>query len=217
MANTRLPELSCSLNGRKFPLAGPVQGFIAAQFPPKRMEGEFKLDTHPVLSTKECRDWRPGIGKDAYEESQPGRTWWATTSLRHRGHHVLQHRTVQTAAASSSGAVGFMGDIGTTVLASFGTAVHAYTNATDDWGASVRTLANAATDSLSAMVNGTYTLVVAQGSDLDWTTDGASWNRITTDIDYVAFWREFLWGIDATTGTIYFSSNLSNGFTADGT
>ena len=217
MANTRLPELSCSLNGLKFPLAGPVQVFIASQFPPKRMEGGFTLDTHPVLSTVEWRDWRGGIGKDTYDTERRNRVWWGTTSLRYRGHNVLQRRTVQTAAASSSGAVGFMGDIGTTVLASFGTAVHAYTNAIDDWGASVRTLANAATDSLSAMVNGTYTLVVAQGSDLDWTTDGSSWSRITTDIDYVAFWREFLWGIDATTGITYLTSNLSNGFTAVGT
>ena len=189
MPKTSLPELSCSLNGLRFPLAGPVQVFIASQFPPKRMEGEFTLDTHPVLSTVEWRDWRGGIGKDTYDTERRNRVWWGTTSLRYRGHNVLQRRTVQTATASSSGAVGFMGDIGTTVLASFGTAVHAYTNATNDWGASVRTLASAATDSLTAMVNGTYTLVVAQGTDLDWTTDGASWNRITTDIDYVAFWR----------------------------
>jgi hypothetical protein len=67
------------------------------------------------------------------------------------------------------------------------------------------------------MIAGTYTLVVAQGSDVDWTTDGSSWNRNTTDIDYVAFWRELLWGIDATTGILYFTSTLSSGFTADAT
>ena len=216
MPSATAVESFCSLNGLKFPLTGPVQIFIASKFPEKRMEGEFTLETHPLLSTVEWRDWRGGIGKDTYDSSKPNRVWWATTSLRHRGHNVLQRRTVQTAAASS-GAVGFIGEIGTTILASFGTAVHSYNNSTDSWGASVRTLANAATDSLTAMVNGTYTLVVAQGSDLDWTTDGSSWTRITTDIDYVAFWREFLWGIDATTGITYFTSNLSNGFTADGT
>ena len=217
MPNATATEYFVSLNGLKFPLAGPVQMFIGSKFPEKRMEGEVTLETHPLLSPVTWQDWRPGIGKDTYDRAQPGRVWWATTSLRHRGHHVLQRRTVQTAAASSIGAVGFIGDIGTVVLASFGTAVHSYNNSTDAWGSSVRTLANAATDSLSAMVNGTYTLVVAQGSDLDWTTDGSSWNRITTDIDYVSFWREFLWGIDATTGITYFTSNLSNGFTAGGT
>ena len=148
MPSATTVEAFCSLNGLKFPLAGLVQVFIASKFPEKRMEGEFTLETHPLLSPVTWQDWRPGIGKDTYDRAQPGRVWWATTSLRHRGHHVLQRRTVQTAAASSIGAVGFLADIGTVVLGSFGTAVHSYNNATDSWGASVRTLANAATDSL---------------------------------------------------------------------
>lgn len=216
MPATGLKQKTCRINDYSFPLAGDVQTFIASGNPPKYVTGEFELDTHPYVSTQEWKDFRGGVGKDTYDKTDPFRAWWATTSLKHRGHNVLQRRAVQTAAASSTGAVGFIGDIGSAVFASFGTAVHSYNNSTDNWGASVRSLAAAATDSLSCMLNGSYTLVVAQDSDLDWTTDGASWNRDTTNIKYVAFWREMLWGI-ANTGETYFTSNLSNSFTQDAT
>lgn len=214
MTSATTAENWVSLNKIRFPIRGGIQTFIASGFPPKSMQGEHGLDTHPFLSTVEWRDRRGGIGKDTYAKNDPTRSWWSTCSLRHDGHLVLQRRAVQTAAAST-GAVGFIGDIGTTVLASFGTAVHSYNNSTDSWGTSVRTLTAAATDSLTEVINGTYTLVVANGADVDWTTDGSAWSRDTTNIDYLAFWREFLWGIDATTGQLYFSSNLTNGFTAD--
>lgn len=203
-----------SLNNAYFRIRGPVEQFIASSFPQKIIQGDFGLETHPLVSAVVWRDHRPGIGKDIYDPAESERTWWSTCSLRHRGHLVLPRRTVQTTAASSVGAVGFINDLQTSVFASFGTAVHAYNNATDSWGSSVRTLAAAATDSMRCMLNGSDTLAVATTTEVDYTTDGTTWNRNTTDILYLEFWHELLWGID-TAGQLYWTNNLANAWTAD--
>ena len=192
MAARVTSEKEVSVNGVNFRVRGPVQQFIASAWPPKQVLGDFTMDTHPFVSGQEWNDHRSGIGKDVYEARDPGRAWWSTMSMRHRGHLPLQRRTVQVAASTTSANISFINEIGGEIYAAFGTAVERYDNSGDAWEAGVRTLASAATDSIKAMVGGTETLVVATGDRLDYTTDGSSWNRTAIgqpNIQYLTHWR----------------------------
>ena len=211
---TRNKPSEVSINGHFFRIRGAVETFIASPHPQKIIPGDVGLETHPLVSAVVWRDGRGGIGKDTYDQSDPNRTWWSTCSKRHRGHTVLQRRTVTTAAAASTGAVGFINEIGTTVLASFGTAVHSYNNSIDSWGSSGRTLLAAVTDSVRCVLAGSDTLAVATTTAVDWTLDVATWNRNMTGIKFMAFWRELLWGIN-NAGQLYFTSDLAGSWVAD--
>src|SRR3990167_6753602 len=144
---TRSTPKEISLNNVYFRIRGSVDTFIASGHPQKIIPGDVGLETHPLVSAVVWKDGRAGIGKDIFDQSDPTRAWWSPMSKRHRGHTVLPRRTVTTAAAASTGAIGFINEISAAVYASFGTAVHTYNNSTDSWGSSVRTLAGAATDS----------------------------------------------------------------------
>ena len=221
MADARVTSgKEVSVNGVNYRIRGGVQQFIASAWPPKQVLGDFTMDTHPFVSGQEWNDHRSGIGKDVYEAQDPGRAWWSTLSMRHRGHLPLQKRTVQTASSTTSAEVGFINEIGNEIYASFGLYIERYDNSGDAWTAGVRTLASAATDSIKAPVGGTETLAVATGGSLDYTTDGTNWSRTAAgqpNIKYLAHWRDYLWGI-ATDGSLYFTNNLdatTGGWTLD--
>jgi len=202
------------INGITFKIKGGVQQFIASGIPPKIVQGDFTLDTHPLVSTVTYEDLRGGIGKDIFDPREPDRVWFATEiNLRNNGHSTLARRSIKTAAAASTDAVGFIGDFSNAIYAAFGTTVASYSNTDDAW-TSKRTLLNSATDGLTDVVNGTLTLMIATGSEVDYTTDGSSWSRNTTDIAYLARWRELLWGID-NNGNTYFTDDLSGSWTQD--
>ena len=220
MADARVTSgKEVSVNGVNYRIRGGVQQFIASAWPPKQVLGDFTMDTHPFVSGQEWNDHRSGIGKDVYEAQDPGRAWWSTLSMRHRGHLPLQKRTVQTASSTTSAEVGFINEIGNEIYASFGLYIERYDNSGDAWTAGVRTLASAATDSIKAPVGGTETLAVATGGSLDYTTTGQNgeWNRTAIgqpNIKYLAHWRDYLWGI-ATDGSLYFTNDLGAGWTLD--
>lgn len=210
------PRNEIHLNGITFKTKGGVQQFIASGTPPKIVQGDFNLDTHPLISTVSFTDLRGGIGKDIFNPGEPDRVWFATeANLRNDGHATLARKSTQTAAAASTDVVGFIGELNGTIFAAFGTSVASYSNVLDSWTAS-RTLLNAATDGLTEVINGTLTLCIATGGEVDYTTDGSTWNRNTTDIDYLAYWRGFLWGID-NDGATYFTNDLSGSWTLDAT
>lgn len=217
MTTRQTLERAVNLNSVAFPITGPVEVFIASANPEKYVIGDFAPDTHPFLSPITWDDPRWGIGRDTFDRAEPTRIWWSTCSLSHRSHLVLQRRTVTTAAASTVGTVGFLNEINSQLMASFGTSVHAYDNTLDSWGSSLRTLLNAVTDSISAMVNGTRTLALATGSEVDWSTDGTAWNRNSSaGIKYLAYWNDLLWGITAA-GVLYHTTNLTANWAVDAT
>ena len=206
-----------NLNSIKYRIRGPVRVFIASANPDKYIIGDFLPDTHPFLSPITWFDHRFGIGRDTFDLVEPGRVWWSTCNLSHRGHLVLPRRTIQTAAASTSGTVGFLNEINSQVLASFGTEVHIYDNSGDSWGSSVRTLLNAVSDTISCMVNGTRTLVLATGSEVDYTTDGTNWSRQSSQgIKYLCLWNDLLWGI-TNAGVLCHTTDLSAAWATDAT
>jgi hypothetical protein len=79
-----------------------------------------------------------------------------------------------------------------------------------------RAMLNDPTDMGTGLINGVETIVVATGSEVEWSTDpsdSGAWDRQTTPITRITFYRDMVWGVDAATGNTYFSGDLSNSWT----
>ena len=99
------------------------------------------------------------------------------------------------------------------VYAPHGTEVHLRNEPSDNWGASIRTLLTVPTDSVVGLVGGTEMLVYATGNEVDY-YNASVWARNTTNIKYLVFHKDLLWGIDVA-GQLYYTDDLSTSWTAD--
>ncbi len=205
---------SIRINGDIFKVEGSVQQGLASRRPGKITIGDYTDASNPVASEWTISDFRDGIGVNrATLPEDEKRVWYTNGQIRFKNSFVLPRRAVQTAASATASEIGFIEELDNSLLASFGTVVYDYNNAADSWS-SVRTLLTAATDSAVGLVGGTKTLVVATGSEVDYATDSSTWARNTTDIKYVVFWNDLLWGIDQA-GQMYYTDDLSAAWTAD--
>lgn len=215
-----------SLGGRKFRTRGNPQRRLISQFPGKVTLGDWTNESNPLASVKSWTDRRGGIGtENADIERGQDRTWFSTATLRHNKHHVLQRRSVATAANSGIGTdetVQFVAELGSSVYSIAGSKTYRYADSDDTWSANLNSFASAPTDVLTCPLNGVETLIVAQsGAAVDSTADGTTWTdetSTTTDVSFIT-WdvaRGYVWGID-TSGNTYFTSNLTNGWTQTAT
>ena len=199
-----------SLNGVFYRTKGPVQSSLSSIYPQKTVQGDFTKDSQQRASVLALSDWRGGIGVNKMRApEQINRAWWSTCQLRYRGHLVLPGLAVATAAVGSS-AVGAIGELGNAIYAAFGTDVRKYNNTTDSWGSSLATLQAAATDSLTFRMNGVVYLAFATAGTpggYTYTSDGITWTDDTKDTQFLAWWDDRLWGIDAT-GQLWFSTAI---------
>ena len=190
-----------SLNEEKYKLSVPIRETLVSRPAGKVVIGDTTKDSQVHASVLAQSDWRGGIGWErGLDASTADRCWWSTCQLWQRGHLLLPPLATQTAASGVSGSytIGPIGELASTIYVPFGTAVRSYNNGTDSWGSTLATLPAAATDTITVRVGGTVFLIFACTTHYTRTTDGSTWEDETDHIQYLAYWDNRIWGIDAT-------------------
>jgi len=208
-------EGAIAIDGKFYELRDKVRWGIVSGNPPKFSTGAYTEDTNPRASTVYWDDLSGGIGAEDVDPKTPERhkrAWYGPANLRHPGQVILPGRVIATAQATTSD-VDAICDYNNTIYKCHGTTVYEYEYVTDT-NTSSRTLLNAAKDWARGLVGGTDTLVIATGAEVDY-LQSTTWARNTTDIDYVTFLNELLWGLDATTGQLYYTDDLSAAWSSD--
>lgn len=207
------------VNDLLYKTTGDVREFLASAQPGKITIGDYSDASNPLASEKSYTDWRGGIGVEVEDPAKDqDRSWYSDLQQRYKGHLVLG-RLPTTTDTTVQAAVGTIADFENTVYVAFGTSVYAYNNSTDSYGTAVRTLAAAATDWARGLLypsgTATDTLVIANGTDVDYLVTGGTWAEETNiAIKYVTFWKDLLWGITQA-GRIYYTDSLATAWTAD--
>lgn len=204
-----LTEQEVSLNAVMYPISGQVTSFLASLYPQKLVLGDVTGDSQQRASTLRLADWRDGIGNFKLSSDEGPKTWWSTCQLRHKENLVLPQLATITAASGVTGVytVGAIGELANEIYAAFGTAVRKYNNVTDSWGATLATLPAVATDAITARLGGTVYLIFAHTGGYTYTSDGITFTDDTKDTLYLAFWNDWLWGID-NTGLLWHASTI---------
>ena len=214
MAERVAREMELGLDGQLYKLAAPIRRFDAAQQPGKVSLGENTDETNPWASTLSQDDLRDGIGVYVMDpRSDISRIWWSDLQIRHKANVVLPRLAVTTNVASTDANATQLQIFQEEVYAPHGTEVHLRNEPSDNWGASIRTLLTVPTDSVVGLVGGTEMLVYATGNEVDY-YNASVWARNTTNIKYLVFHKDLLWGIDVA-GQLYYTDDLSTSWTAD--
>ena len=203
-----------SIDGKLYRLRNRVAWGLVSGQPPKLVIGDYNEQTNPRASSVSWTDLSGGIGVETMDVTDPAqhkRAWYATANLRHDGQVILPGRDTVTAQAAATD-VDALPDYGNQMYKCHATTVYLYDLA-NDTNTSSRTLLNSVTDWARGLVGGTDTLVLATGSECDY-LQGSTWARNTTDIKYVVFLDELLWGIDIA-GQLYYTDDLSAGWSTD--
>lgn len=206
-----------SINGNLFRTRGKVREFLASQPPGKLTLGDYSDASNPFSSEWSFDDGRGGIGVEVSDpRTDLDRIWYGTVQLRFKGRIVLPRLAILTAAGPTD-AVGIIKEFKNKEYASFGKSMRLYNNSTDSWGSNLRTLLNAATDAKKGILypsaTPTETLVIATGSEVDY-WDNSTWARNTTDIKFLVFWHNLLWGMN-NAGQLYYTDDLSKTWSVD--
>jgi hypothetical protein len=212
-------ENQIRINDVLFKTSGKVREFLASTPPGKLTLGDYSDASNPFASEWSFDDARGGIGIEILDPRKDlDRVWYGTTQLRYKGRIVLPRLAVKTTAASTVDDIDIIQGFKNEIYGCHGTEIHVYDNSGDSWGASVRTLLSNATSAAVGILYpsgvATETLVIATGSEVDYATDSSTWARNTTNIKWVVFWHDLLWGMDDA-GQLYFTDDLSTGWTPD--
>lgn len=207
-----------SIGGNHYRVLGSVTQWLANVRAPKITTGDYSDQSNPMASEFSLGDWRDGIGANRGDVREHlRRTWWSTGQTRYRDAFVLPRLAVQTAAGPAF-EVHTLSLYKGGLYATYGTDVRLYNNSTNSWGSSLRTLASTATDTATGILypsgTPTETLVVANGTDVDYLVTSTWAENTGQAIERVIFWGDLLWGITAA-GRLYYTDDLSAAWTAD--
>ncbi len=205
---------SIVVDNKSYWTRGKIRLFDASQQPGKIVIGDASAADNPHASEWNIDDLRGGIGVEIADPTKDAdRAWWSTAQLRYKGRIILPRLSVETSNAPTT-TCATLTEFKNEMYGTFGTAVHVYNNSTDTWGSSVNTLNNTATDAKQGLVGGVETLAIATGSEVHYATNSSTWGVNTTDVKYLVFWKDLLWGIDEE-GKLYYTDDLSSGWSTD--
>lgn len=207
------------IDDHRYKVTGAIRQSLLNRPPGKITIGDYTDASNPMASEFSLGDFRDGIGVERGDISaHTGRVWFATGQIRYRDAYILGRRAVLTAAGPTA-EVQTLTIFKNELYGTYGTAVHLYDNSGDSWGSSIRTLASNATDAKVGILfpggTATETLVIANGTDVDYATDSSTWAENTGQaIKYLIFWGDLLWGI-TNAGRLYFTDDLSATWSED--
>lgn len=154
------------------------------------------IEAQPERQTVHLDDWRGGLGVEIIdEELAPNRYFWSTANTLFKGHLILPRLAVTTGTAPALDP-SVMAALAGTVYARWSTVVHSYNNGSDTWGAAVHTGLNSVVgDFINITIDQTTYLVIADGTDYHYSSDGSSWSTSTRDVNYLTYFDDQMWGI----------------------
>jgi hypothetical protein len=217
------------IDGKRYPLIGnaKVAKTVSSNFPPKRVEGKFTPESHPLISSVTWSDFQGGSGLTAITD---GNDLTRTAELD-RFQPTIRGKLAsvpQKTATSTSGANGkpgaltaFSSSIYTNWTSTTASNLYRYDSTNDRWGnvagsstAAVLALGSEATDGMTGFVNSTEYMVFASStSGIVWSDNATVWQSDTaTPITYTAFHNNKLWGIH-TNGKFFVTTTLSTSST----
>lgn len=215
MANDRaVKRNTIVVDNKTYHAKGKVRLFDSSQQPGKIVIGESSAADNPHASEWNLGDFRGGIGvfhSDPTKDTD--RAWYSTANLRYKDRTMLQPLATLTGTSPNT-EVQTLTEFQNVMYGTFETAVHLYNSVTDSWGSSLRTLSSNATDARRGLVGGVDTLAIATGTELDYATSSSVWAQNTTDIKYLAFFKDLLWGISQS-GQLYYTDDLSTPWSTD--
>jgi hypothetical protein len=198
-----------SINNESYRLNAPVVRQPTSQYAPKIVIGDTTKDSYSRTSAVTWSDFRSGHGVyRILDEGDFDRVWSSGAQLWYENHLVKSRLASITANPSLGvGTVDTISDFQNAIYATWdnGVDVRAYNNGTDSWGSSLRTLAAAATDSLSSFRMPNNSEYIAWAFTSGYTHyNGSTFANSAKATKYLAFWDDRLWGID-NTGQLWFS------------
>ena len=208
MASKVVEENEVAINDVYYPISRPVQAVLASLYPAKITIGDTSRDSQTRASVISWADWRGGLGTERMEGSvDVDKAWWSTAQLRYKRHLVLPELVTVTAAASNfTGAAskGQIAEYDNAIWVAYANQVFKYSNASDGWGSSLRTLGSSATDNITIRLSDVNYVIFAYDSGFDY-WNGSAWATNTKDAMYLAWWNDKLWGIDKT-GNLWYAA-----------
>ena len=203
-----------SINSVRYKTTRRVQSIVVPRYAPKFVTGDISGESLQGRSVVQWSDNTGGVGRDRITDVDAAkgidldRCWYSSAYLRHKRHLTLPPLVTATAASGVSGVieVGVIGELSDSIYASFYTSMRQYSVGTDTW-TSRHTLPAEATDVITVLLGGTTYLVVAHTGGYSYTSNGTSWTDDTTDVKYLAFWDNRLWGIDQS-GQLWFAQAI---------
>ena len=219
MANKVVEDNEIFLNGVYYPVVRPVQSSLASIYPAKIVIGDTTRDSNLRSSVIAWSDWRGGIGVERMQgAADADRAWYSTCNLRHRHHLVLPALSTATTNQDPSdttinGAITFIQDLGTVLYAGYGAAPYYYSEANDRWtrvtnSSSAYSFPSTPSDSITVRMGGTDYIVVAHSSGYSYFSSATTVTDKTTDVQFLTYWDDRLWGIDAT-GQLWYTLTIS--------
>ena len=219
MANKVVEDNEIFLNGVYYPVVRPVQSSLASIYPAKIVIGDTTRDSNLRSSVIAWSDWRGGIGVERMQgAADADRAWYSTCNLRHRHHLVLPALSTATTNQDPSdttinGAITFIQDLGTVLYAGYGAAPYYYSEANDRWtrvtnSSSAYSFPTTPSDSITVRMGGTDYIVVAHSSGYSYFSSATTVTDKTTDAQFLTYWDDRLWGIDAT-GQLWYTLTIS--------
>ncbi len=204
------------LDGTTYRIDGRVQRELATRFAPKTVIGDYTDESSPLISTATWRSWNGGFGLETIRDASDfNRSRWSSLYTRIPDHLLLGPSVGQLDSGLGTSLSRFF-DFNDSLFAINGMNVRSYDDVNDSFITSpVRTLVADVTDATSGVLNGEPVAVVAQGTATDWSSsagDSTAWNRDTTAMGRVTFWRDLLWGADSL-DQLSFTADLSDGWT----
>ena len=220
------------INNLRYPLIDTrgVQKTVSSEQPPKFVQGDAIPSSHPLISSILWDNLQAGSGLP--QITSPGDENRAAILDRMqpnvRGRLSTTSTKTATSTSGANGTPGPLAELNATIFASWtssaATNVYRYDSTNDRWGntagtdtAAVVGLTQAATDAATGFVNSTEYMVFVTGTDMEWRPgNDTTWaGPDTTDITYVAFHDNRLWGIH-TDGRFYMTTVLSTSSTSAG-
>ena len=219
MANKVVEDNEIFLNGVYYPVVRPVQSSLASIYPAKIVIGDTTRDSNLRSSVIAWSDWRGGIGVERMQgAADADRAWYSTCNLRHRHHLVLPALSTATTNQDPSdttinGAITFIQDLGTVLYAGYGAAPYYYSEANDRWtrvtnSSSAYSFPTTPSDSITVRMGGTDYIVVAHSGGYSYFSSATTVTDKTTDAQFLTYWDDRLWGIDAT-GQLWYTLTIS--------
>lgn len=196
------------LNNNHIEIDGEITEKQVAPFAPQLSTGSTEFKNYAPSSIEEWRDLRSGLGKES-DEKNSGRLYWSTSIETTKDGYLTLGPLVTTAGSFGVQPIKILdfNGSGSMKTYAFGNSVGSVWNTgTSAWDEADSSALATPTDAI-VVTDGTATyLLVCNGTEIRYTSDGSSWSQMTTEnVKYMCTFDNRLIGVDAAYKKIWYS------------